>query len=786
MKTMTANTRNLPFKAFINFKKVFDFWEDLAEHGDGADQARARYVLDELKEVPELREPSDDISILEKYEREIELLLSCFFPKALQANEIKAGTLPFENVFFCKTTRFANIWENAGEDASIVFKNFADEYYVAAAFVLKVLYQADINISRPMIFDLPDRRTGIMRTYRGFMNADFTELRKTERSPELTQEDIVLLLDNVYDTELWQEKVPPNSFELHGFGLLTIFDITADDALSSLKLSLIDHDALRNSDKIEKLEASLRKLFSIDDLTFGITSVEGSRLHRVGGDICQSILLNGHVSAARKSVFCDFSEGHLWREKKPMTASNLDNIPDVENSFLSVVKDVGFKSYLIYPLVDQGKIIGLIELASKKANALNSLIETRMDEIAPLFTSALIRSLTEYWNSLEAIIKEKCTAIHPTVEWRFLQAASTVYDTGRPWTEVEMEPIVFERVFPLYGQLDISGSSRFRDEGIQQDLLTQLSLAKQSLEAAISQDSLFIYQQLINTIETREQSIREKIHAGDESSILDFLKYEVEPVFLHLQSGDGETPEIDEYFSRIDPKIKMVYEGRKKYEESVNLINEKLSAFIEKTQLVAQSMFPHYFEKYKTDGVEYNLYIGDTLVEDRDFHHLHLKNLRLWQLIMTCEAEVIMRKIRDELPVPLTVASLILVQHKALDIKFRFDEKQFDVDGAYNARYEILKKRVDKARIKGGKERLTIPGKIAIVYSSEEEKREYSGYVQYLIDKNYIHAEVEQLELEELQGASGMRAMRVQVNYDRLPAEEQLNKQVEDLIQEIG
>ena len=60
-----------------------------------------------------------------------------------------------------------------------------------------------------------------------------------------------------------------------------------------------------------------------------------------------------------------------------------------------------------------------------------------------------------------------------------------------------------------------------------------------------------------------------------------------------------------------------------------------------------------------------------------------------------------------------------------LSIRFRQDEKQFDVDGAYNIRYEIVKKRIDKAYIKGTSERLTQPGKIAIVYSRDKEIGEY-------------------------------------------------------------
>ena len=93
----------------------------------------------------------------------------------------------------------------------------------------------------------------------------------------------------------------------------------------------------------------------------------------------------------------------------------------------------------------------------------------------------------------------------------------------------------------------------------------------------------------------------------------------------------------------------------------------------------------------------------------------------------------------------------------------RFDEKRFDVDGAYDIRYEIVKKRIDKALIKGTPERVTQPGKIAIVYGQPAEAQEYRGYLEYLRDLGYISGEVEELELEELQGVHGLRALRVTV-----------------------
>ncbi len=786
MKKMATNSKSLPLLSYINFSKVFEFWEEQAERGGGAEQARAKYVLDQLASVPELREPFEDTAILKKYEEEIALLLSCFFPQALQKNEIKAATLPFENIFFCETERFANILADAGEEATVEFRHFDDNYLVSASWILAAIYGAQVNLSRPMVFDLWSETRGMTRTYRGFMNGDFSELRKTSRSPDLTPEQIKSLIDNANDLDLWKKLIPPGSFELHGFGLLTIFDITADEALSKLKLSLIDQDALRNETKLKSIRTSLRQIFGIDDLQLGISVLEGKNIHTLGQDACKSILLSGVSKEKKDALFCEYSEEHLLRRKEAMSISNLDDIDFSGSNFLTAVEKSGIKSYIVNPLVHQGKVLGLLELGSAKPGAVNTTMESKLEEILPLVTAALHRSVDDYWTNLEAIIKEKCTAIHPAVEWRFMDAAAQVYASGKPKSEVEMEEIVFERVHPLFGQMDIRGSSQYRDKGIQKDLLTQLQLAKNVLEAAMKKENLIIYEQLIDAIEKRVVNIRKKLQAGDESSTLDFLKYEVESLFEYLKNAGTAAEEIEAYEIRIDPKIKMVYEGRRDYEETVTSINEHVSAYIENSQLVAQKMFPHYFEKYKTDGVEYNMYVGGALVQDRAYHEMYLKNLRLWQLVMTCEVENMMHRVAPDFKVPLEIASLILVQNKSLDIKFRFDEKQFDVDGAYNARYEIIKKRVDKAKLKGKKERLTMPGKIAIVYSSEDEKREYDSYLKYLINKDYILSDVEHVELEELQGASGLKAMRIAVNYEKNTNETQLSRQVEELISELN
>ena len=182
--------------------------------------------------------------------------------------------------------------------------------------------------------------------------------------------------------------------------------------------------------------------------------------------------------------------------------------------------------------------------------------------------------------------------------------------------------------------------------------------------------------------------------------------------------------------NRLDPNLHVVYEKRKAYEHSVTLLNSKLAKFIDTRQEEAQAMFPHYFERYKTDGVEYNMYIGQSLTNEKKYDDLYLYNLRLWQLQVMCEMENVANTARKSMEHDLQVASLILVHSNPLAIKFRMDEKQFDVYGAYNIRYEIIKKRIDKAHIKGTEERLTVPGKIAIVYSQDKDAREYLKYIK--------------------------------------------------------
>jgi hypothetical protein len=345
---------------------------------------------------------------------------------------------------------------------------------------------------------------------------------------------------------------------------------------------------------------------------------------------------------------------------------------------------------------------------------------------------------------------------------------------------------VFKDVFPLYGQIDIAGSSQARNTAIQRDLMIELSEINMVLGEAWNKKKLPIYEELMFRVNNHLDEIKEVLNTNSEQAIFDFVKAEIYPVFKHLKKTSKEiSASIAQYEARIDAVTESYYDHRRNYDESIMQINKKLAGVMDKKQEAAQAMYPHYFERFKTDGVEHNMYIGNSITKEDDFDVLYLNNLRLWQLQVMCEMENAYYKLKPKLPIQLDVTSLILVYNTPLSIRFRMDEKRFDVDGTYNARYEVIKKRIDKSFIKGTNERLTQVGKVAIVYSQKKDELEYLRYIKFLKSKGYFGDKVEIVELEGLQGVSGLKAIRAEILYKPSGTTQEKTFTYKDLMDEL-
>ena len=220
------------------------------------------------------------------------------------------------------------------------------------------------------------------------------------------------------------------------------------------------------------------------------------------------------------------------------------------------------------------------------------------------------------------------------------------------------------------------------------------------------------------------------------------------------------------YYEVIDPQTGSSGMNRRAIEQSMHIINNCINNQIETFGSRLQRIYPSYFDSFRTDGVEYDFYLGQSITPNKTFDDHYLHEYRILQLISMADIARSTHSLLPMMEVPLQTTQLIFISNRPIDISFRSDEKRFDVEGSNSIRYQMIKKRIDKVYIKGSHERLTQPGKIAIVYLDAEIRQEYEKYVSYGQQQGYFKKMVEFLDLEELQEVSGLKAIRVTVNYD--------------------
>ena len=581
-----------------------------------------------------------------------------------------------------------------------------------------------------------------------------------------SSEDVARLLAEPTDIDLWTEVLPPDAFEFDGMTVITAVDVTPHEVISRLKNGLIEKDSMASPEKIDRLQHRLRNLLGCPELSLGliafdrradVDAIEGARA------VGKSLLLCDECAPTCPNR-ANSSYAGIFEGTDPVIVQDLKT-SELRTGYEHHLRKHRHRSLLLYPLHVGDQLVGLMELASPRPGDLNAFNARRLADVVPLFATTLKRNLDELEDHVQAVIKRKYTAIHSSVEWRFRDAALRyLEETASGEVSPELEQIVFHDVYPLYGLIDMRDSSRIRNEAIRADLSEQLQLALDVINAAGQIRPLLALEEVGYRLAQHLDRIESELRSDDESGVLDLLRRDVEPLFGQLDTYGSDVAErVAAYRGALDAELQLVYRRRKEFEQSVADLNDAISMTLDAEEERAQTMFPHFFEKFRTDGVDHSIYIGAELHEDGLFDELYLRNLRIWQLMTTCRIEWELARVKTDMPVPLEATHLILVQHQPLSIRFRIDEKRFDVDGAYDIRYEIVKKRIDKARVRGSSERVTQPGQLAIVYSTAGEAAEYRRYIEFLQSRGYFSPGLEELELEDLPGISGLRALRVAI-----------------------
>jgi len=510
----------------------------------------------------------------------------------------------------------------------------------------------------------------------------------------------------------------------------------------------------------DPLEAEIRTLFGRSGLRLGLASLpaDGELNVRPGRRIWNSLVIRDALREGaldwRGTLYETAMQG-----SEALAVSDVESDGPLDEGLREHLRAQGVRSLALQPLRTADRAVGLFELSSLEADAVDDATLLTMARLAPTFALAVTQNLEGFETRVESALQHAYTAIHPSVRWRFRDAAIEMLE--RSDGTVEAEPIVFEALHPLYGAADIRASTRHRNEAVRHDALARLGRARDSLAAIHEALPLTILDELGLRVRKRIEQYERVWNTGDEAAADRFLTEDVEPVLERMTAGRADLVSVLEARRASDGEGPALRADA--YEASRRAINRAVSDVLLAEEAETQRLFPHYFELTQTDGVEHSMYIGSSIAPDRPFDPAYVENLRLRQLIAACAVAREVRRLGETLPMPLAIAQLVVVQHAPITLRFRADEKRFDIDSPSGVRFELLKKRLDKACVKGTAERITQPDQIAVVYSTEAEAAEYRRYAEYLAAQGHIQPEPERLEVEDLPDAAGLRMLRLKV-----------------------
>ncbi|MCF8031785.1 MAG: GAF domain-containing protein [Desulfarculaceae bacterium] len=760
-----------PFECVLSLEPLIDYLKERLASGAWPANPLGEGLLTRLDEARSLRGNLGDLAVLEEHKGLLLRLMSLLFPPASWDTEAFCAVVPFVLTPFIYSDPYRELFLEPQEGWE-VRRNVDEETWVrgraikAYLFILDQFYGMKQKLDYPLAMTVADRATGLARHFALSLDFRFVRVQTVGEPIELDDEKREFVLHYLDQPERLKEVLPPERFRLAGFTTLKATEVTAFETISALSRDLIDQETVVTQAGFERLQGRLRTFFRQPELLASLAAIHQDQvlLLNAGCQIDSDCLFNG----SRHEPLENF-KGTLFEElvasDRVVTVADVTTHPGLQDMGIEYAQH-GVRSLMLAPLFYQGECIGSLEVGLPGVDQFTPTDAALMTQLQPLFTVAVQNSLEDLDKRIQTVIKQQCTAVHPSVEWRFKQAAFRHLENQRGGEAGEMEPIVFHDVHPLFATSDIRGSSAERNRAITKDLDRHLELGLSVVRAAGTSKPLPILAELAGRIQRRRERLAKGMSSSDEVGVAHFLRNELESVFEDL---NGQGPEVAEaiaaYRREVDPHLGTVYHARRRFEQSVSLLNERLANYLDREEEAIQASLPHYYERHRTDGVDYIIYLGASLNPDGRFSRLYLSNFRLWQLMVTCGLAWHTHQLKDDLPVPLDTAHLVLVQQAPLSIRFRYDEKRFDVDGAYDVRHEIIRSRLDKATIRGG-ERLTQPGMLAMVYSQVDEAREMRRHIDHLQQEGFLLPEVEKHSLEDLPGVQGLKALRVGIGLD--------------------
>lgn len=762
-------------KRVLTFRPFVEYIKKIKDKTNSHKKYFFSYVIEEFEKHPKLLK-AVDVNEMKDYEGLMELIYNSL-SKMIEDEDVNYWALstPMKPTIFYSTNAFHKLISSIVDDKichvvktispnveeghplEFIYSVILDKYYGIPSF-----FNTDI------IHALDDKKTGLTHYYKVILDPRFIDIIPDKELPEIKFDILKSATYDKMEKLRWiQEVLPLDTFRFEGFGITTITDVSVKHATENIKNFILNHNHYDGENYFANVSHWLKVIVENNDIEFGLLPAlhVNKKLVFNDGLYVNSLLINAAKrNGMEESNYMALIEKY-FKSPKLIFFSEITAEEEEKHTYLKLLSANGIQSYALIPVYFGNNLVGVLEVYSRKKMVFDEIMLSKLDPIIPLLSQLLKNGIHEFHDGIDKIIKEKFTSIQPSVQWKFNEAAwHFIRDKKIHKRSMEIEEIDFENVYPLYGAIDIRNSTIERNIALNKDMQVQFTILIAMLEKLKKESGFGLMDEKIFLAKRWLREIEKTEGFNQLIALNDFLDNSITPFLTDYKKGNAwAEPIIDEYFEAIDDQSGIAFKNRRELEKSMNKVIGSVNDYLEKMQDDIQQAYPSYFEKFRTDGVEYDIYIGQSIAPEKHFSDIYLKNLRLMQLSSMASIARLTETVAETLPVKVQTTQLIFIHSQAIDIKFRKDEKRFDVEGSYNIRYHVVKKRIDKVFIKDTEERLTQPGKIALVYINQQDANEYINYIHYLQGQNILCDDLEELDLEELQGVSGLKALRVGV-----------------------
>ncbi|MFE2861565.1 MULTISPECIES: GAF domain-containing protein [Sphingobacterium] len=770
----TAKTANT-YDGRLDFEPFFKYLESFIENGTSSDDMIPLFALERIKEIEHLNGKLCKHN-LNAYKDILQLIYSLSVSLLDTApKRYWALTTALAEEAFYGTEAFFDLASHQLVEQEIQGKMptgslLTNQEKLFYTLIFERLYGFSSNENSSIVYHQLNDKGEIVDYYDLDIDFKFVEIKAKKTLPAL---DIGRLSENpsdsLFDWNTVINTVKLEDFELSGFSIVTFRKTSTEHILRRIQSILLDlptynyHLFLADLEKIitpllkgADTVFSLFPLFQLNGVPFFDYSINN-----------KSVLIAEAYSANKPFKINPELAGYLKHPHVIFYTNNETNgLRNTTSIFDERIGHSGVTTYLCIPLIHNHSLSGILEIYSREQDQLDNETMQALSSLVPLL-SQLSQDITlEFKKRIDDIIINRFTTIQPSVQWKFNHiAAQYIQELENDSPDAHIKAVVFEEVYPLYGAVDVKDSTIIRNASILKDF----SFKVKQLAMLIDELSLDGKHKLIMTFSARVDQITESLDriSFDESmvKIIEFFRKDVQPFLEEARKQFPSKIEVIEHYAKhffTNRETGEFY--RNEFETSLRQINQLIGKELDHFNSFIQGNYPSYFQKFRTDGIEYDIYIGESITPQQPFSYEFINVFRRQQIISMARIALKAYHAKNILPLALETTQLIFINPHSIDISFREDERRFDVEGSLNIRYEIIKKRIDKIRIKRTKERLTQVNKIAIVYLSDEILEDLMLSIKAIYDMGIIEHAIEHLKLEDVQGIAGLKAIRLSVN----------------------